>query len=48
MKTRLMTVFSFCVCLCFAVFREGLEWTDIDWMDNGECLDLIEKVAHSV
>ncbi|XP_073237058.1 unconventional myosin-X-like isoform X2 [Porites lutea] len=23
--------------------REGLEWTDIDWMDNGECLDLIEK-----
>ncbi|KAK2564848.1 Unconventional myosin-X [Acropora cervicornis] len=23
--------------------REGLDWTDIDWMDNGECLDLIEK-----
>ncbi|KAJ7382056.1 Unconventional myosin-X [Desmophyllum pertusum] len=23
--------------------REGLEWTDIDWVDNGECLDLIEK-----
>lgn len=24
--------------------REGLVWVDIDWMDNGECLDLIEKV----
>lgn len=24
--------------------REGLMWVDIDWMDNGECLDLIEKV----
>ena len=24
--------------------REGLEWADIDWVDNGECLDLIEKV----
>ncbi|CAB4033868.1 unconventional myosin-X-like [Paramuricea clavata] len=23
--------------------REGLEWADIDWVDNGECLDLIEK-----
>ncbi|XP_065664985.1 unconventional myosin-X isoform X2 [Hydra vulgaris] len=23
--------------------REGLEWTDIDWNDNGECLDLVEK-----
>lgn len=27
------------------VFREGLEWADIDWVDNGECLDLIEKVS---
>ena len=25
--------------------REGLEWADIDWVDNGECLDLIEKVS---
>lgn len=25
--------------------REGLMWVDIDWMDNGECLDLIEKVV---
>lgn len=25
-------------------FREGLLWVDINWMDNGECLDLIEKV----
>ncbi|XP_013925090.1 PREDICTED: unconventional myosin-X-like [Thamnophis sirtalis] len=24
--------------------REGLQWEDIDWTDNGECLDLIEKV----
>ncbi|OCT74399.1 unconventional myosin-X [Xenopus laevis] len=23
--------------------REGLEWNAIDWIDNGECLDLIEK-----
>uniref|UniRef100_A0A3Q2E042 Myosin X n=1 Tax=Cyprinodon variegatus TaxID=28743 RepID=A0A3Q2E042_CYPVA len=23
--------------------REGLVWVDINWMDNGECLDLIEK-----
>ncbi|KAM4706262.1 unconventional myosin-X isoform 2-T2 [Rhinophrynus dorsalis] len=23
--------------------REGLAWDDIDWTDNGECLDLIEK-----
>uniref|UniRef100_A0A8D0BZW2 Myosin X n=1 Tax=Salvator merianae TaxID=96440 RepID=A0A8D0BZW2_SALMN len=23
--------------------REGLRWEDIDWTDNGECLDLIEK-----
>ena len=25
--------------------REGLLWVDIHWMDNGECLDLIEKVS---
>lgn len=25
--------------------REGLVWVDINWMDNGECLDLIEKVG---
>uniref|UniRef100_A0A452V8X4 Myosin X n=1 Tax=Ursus maritimus TaxID=29073 RepID=A0A452V8X4_URSMA len=25
--------------------REGLVWEDIDWIDNGECLDLIEKVT---
>lgn len=30
------------------VFREGLEWADIDWVDNGECLDLIEKVSSTV
>uniref|UniRef100_A0A8C5GVU2 Myosin X n=1 Tax=Gouania willdenowi TaxID=441366 RepID=A0A8C5GVU2_GOUWI len=23
--------------------KEGLAWEDINWMDNGECLDLIEK-----
>ncbi|XP_022083588.1 unconventional myosin-X-like isoform X2 [Acanthaster planci] len=22
---------------------EGLEWVDIDWQDNGECLDLVER-----
>lgn len=30
------------------VFREGLEWADIDWVDNGECLDLIEKVSSTL
>ena len=30
------------------VFREGLEWADIDWVDNGECLDLIEKVSTTI
>ncbi|RXM27892.1 Unconventional myosin-X [Acipenser ruthenus] len=24
--------------------KEGLVWEDINWMDNGECLDLIEKM----
>ena len=28
--------------LCF--FREGIDWADIEWVDNVECLDLIEKV----
>ena len=28
-----------------SVCREGLVWVDINWMDNGECLDLIEKVC---
>ncbi|XP_066302759.1 unconventional myosin-X-like isoform X5 [Branchiostoma lanceolatum] len=23
--------------------REGIVWTDIDWVDNGECLDLVER-----
>ncbi|XP_051985002.1 unconventional myosin-X [Xyrauchen texanus] len=23
--------------------KEGLIWDDVNWMDNGECLDLIEK-----
>ena len=25
-------------------YREGLDWIEIDWNDNGECLDLVEKV----
>ena len=35
------------ILFCFFCFvlREGLEWADIDWVDNGECLDLIEKVS---
>ena len=37
LKDMLMTVVG--------PFREGLEWEDIDWVDNGECLDLIEKVS---
>uniref|UniRef100_A0A8C4ZP39 Myosin X n=1 Tax=Gadus morhua TaxID=8049 RepID=A0A8C4ZP39_GADMO len=28
--------------------REGLVWQDINWMDNGECLDLIEKVRRTL
>ena len=23
--------------------REGIDWSEIDWVDNGECLDLIER-----
>lgn len=33
------------VCLC--PHREGIQWEAIDWMDNAECLDLIEKVTDS-
>lgn len=32
--------------VCPSVCREGLAWVDINWMDNGECLDLIEKVRY--
>uniref|UniRef100_A0A8C5HSB8 Unconventional myosin-X-like n=1 Tax=Gouania willdenowi TaxID=441366 RepID=A0A8C5HSB8_GOUWI len=28
--------------------REGIQWEAIDWMDNAECLDLIEKVTDSL
>lgn len=28
----------------FNPHREGVQWDAIDWMDNAECLDLIEKV----
>lgn len=31
-----------------AFLREGLIWEDIDWTDNGECLDLIEKVIKNL
>lgn len=37
-----------CLSVCVSVSREGLAWVDINWMDNGECLDLIEKVCHNV
>ena len=30
--------------LCF-VCREGIDWADIEWVDNVECLDLVEKVS---
>lgn len=36
---------TWCVCLC--PHREGIQWEAIDWMDNAECLDLIEKVTDS-
>lgn len=37
-----------CVCVCvFGLIREGIQWEAIDWMDNAECLDLIEKVTDS-
>ena len=42
------TVEGFIKTLFWILFgREGLEWTDIDWVDNGECLDLIEKVKQA-
>lgn len=28
--------------------REGVQWDAIDWMDNAECLDLIEKVRNRI
>lgn len=31
--------------MCFNLHREGVQWDAIDWMDNAECLDLIEKVS---
>ena len=30
------------VLLC--AHREGISWAEIEWVDNGECIDLIEKV----
>lgn len=30
----------------FLTVREGINWEAIDWMDNAECLDLIEKVSN--
>uniref|UniRef100_H2ZET4 Unconventional myosin-X n=1 Tax=Ciona savignyi TaxID=51511 RepID=H2ZET4_CIOSA len=24
-------------------FREGIDWCDVEWADNSECLDLVEK-----
>ena len=26
--------------------REGIDWTDIEWVDNAECLDLVERVSY--
>lgn len=36
-----------CVCVSLHCIREGIQWEAIDWMDNAECLDLIEKVGDS-
>lgn len=36
----------FTLTACPSLCREGLVWVDINWMDNGECLDLIEKVCY--
>lgn len=41
-----MSISSCVVVKCLSLCREGLVWVDINWMDNGECLDLIEKVCH--
>lgn len=35
------------VCVGVCLHREGIQWEAIDWMDNAECLDLIEKVTDS-
>lgn len=40
-----MHIHAVCVFLCLC--REGIQWEAIDWMDNAECLDLIEKVTDS-
>lgn len=39
-------LFHFTTLFClFLPIREGISWEAIDWMDNAECLDLIEKVS---
>ena len=39
----MMPVFTYNTCTLYC--REGIDWADIEWVDNAECLDLIEKVC---
>lgn len=43
--SKMLPLCDFSVTACPSLCREGLVWVDINWMDNGECLDLIEKVC---
>lgn len=40
-------IYTWFVCVSLCPHREGIQWEAIDWMDNAECLDLIEKVTDS-
>jgi hypothetical protein len=47
-----MSVLEFCWQLVVVSFQEynseSIDWTMVDFEDNQECLDLIERVSHSV
>jgi len=35
------SLFALVTTQCF--HREGIDWCEVEWADNSECLDLIEK-----
>ena len=37
-----------CLLTLDSTYREGIDWADIDWVDNAECLDLVERVQFNM